>query len=193
MDRKTIEEDLTKKGVKEENLKVVVDYILDTFHETEKDNKKLKEQNQTLETEKKNLKIQLTERDKDLEELKKVDVNELKSKITELETKNKELKESSEQELINTKKDFAIDSALKDAKVRNVKSIRGLLDMEKITYKDGKLEGLDEQINSYKKSDSYLFDIQEKGKTIDLGGEHKQNTDNEPKSLAEALHQKYDK
>lgn len=162
MDRKFLE----NMGIEKDD----IDKILDKYHES---NKASQEQIKTLEAEKKTLENQISERDKDLEELKKVDVNELNNKISELETKNRELKETSDKELLEAKKSFAIDSALKDAKARNIKSIRGLLDMDKITYKEGKLEGLDEQINSYKKSDSYLFDIQDPTKTVDLGGEHK--------------------
>lgn len=52
----------------------------------------------------------------------------------------------------------AIESAIKNAKGRNLKAIQSLLDDSKIKFKEGKLEGLDEQITALKESDSYLFD-----------------------------------
>lgn len=165
MDREFLE----KMGIEKDN----IDKILNKFHEGIKDYKDNAEKANNLEAENNSLKTQLNQRDKDLAELKKVDVNELQSKITELETKNKNLKESSEKELLSTKMNFAIDKSLINSKAKNLKAIKGLLDMDKITYENGELKGLDDQLKSIKDSDGYLFDIQDSNQTVNLGGDHK--------------------
>ena len=45
------------------------------------------------------------------------------------------------------------------AKVRNPKTFKGLLDMDKVALSDdGALTGLDDQLAAIKQSDAYLFD-----------------------------------
>ena len=57
------------------------------------------------------------------------------------------------------KKTAAVDMAILQAKGKNPKAIKALLDMDKISLKDdGTLEGLD--LEGLKKSDGYLFDIE---------------------------------
>lgn len=60
----------------------------------------------------------------------------------------------------------AINTAISNAKGKNQKAILALLDSEKITYKDGKLEGLEDQLKELQKSDAYLFDAPEKPAAI---------------------------
>ena len=55
------------------------------------------------------------------------------------------------------RKDSAVEMAILQAKGKNTKAIKALLDMEKITLKeDGVLDGLD--LEELKKTDSYLFE-----------------------------------
>ena len=73
----------------------------------------------------------------------------------------------SKEDILNIKKNNAVDMAIMQAKGKNTKAIKALIDMEKVTLKDdGTLEGLD--IEGLKKSDSYLFDV-EKVKTEGTG------------------------
>lgn len=57
-------------------------------------------------------------------------------------------------------KDFntALESAFKEAKVKNSKLVKALLDNEKLILKDGKIEGLEEQLNSIKSENDFLFE-----------------------------------
>jgi len=57
-------------------------------------------------------------------------------------------------------KDFniALESALKEAKVKNSKLVKALLDNEKLTLKDGKLEGIDDQLKTIKEENDFLFE-----------------------------------
>ena len=179
---------LEEKGITD---KETINEILNKFHEGIKDYKDNAERVKTLETENDNLKKQISERDKDLKELKKVDVSEMQNKIDELENKNKTQKEEYDKQLIETRKGLLIENALISSKAKNLKAIKGLLDMDKITLENDSINGLDEQIKSLKESDSYLFNIEQPTKTVDLGGEHKSATKSEPTTLTGALYEKY--
>lgn len=81
-----------------------------------------------------------------------VDIEKLKTDVTNWETKYNT-------DILNIKKNNAVDMAIMQAKGKNTKAIKALIDMEKVTLKDdGTLEGLD--IEGLKKSDSYLFDVE---------------------------------
>ena len=81
-----------------------------------------------------------------------VDVEGLKTSIKDWEKKYNT-------DLAIVKKTAAIDMAILQAKGKNPKAIKALLDMDKISLKDdGTLEGLD--LEGLKKSDGYLFDIE---------------------------------
>ena len=116
----------------------------------------------------------------------------MQNKISELENKNKTQKEEYDKQLLETKKGLLIENSLISSKAKNLKAIKGLLDMDKITLEDGNIKGLDEQIKSLQESDSYLFNLEKQTKTVDLSGEHKEPTKKEPSTLLGALHDKYD-
>ena len=60
------------------------------------------------------------------------------------------------------KLDNAVEIALSGAKAKNGKAVKAMLDMSKVKMgEDGKLSGFDEQIEALKKSDGYMFDVQE--------------------------------
>lgn len=106
----------------------------------------------------KNLNAQLVERDKQLEGLKKVDAEGLQQQIKNLQEENKRAKDTYDEQLNKIKFEHAIDTALTGAKARNTKAVSALLDRETITFKDGKLLGLDEQLKTLKKDNAYLFE-----------------------------------
>lgn len=58
------------------------------------------------------------------------------------------------------KRDHALEAALKDAKVKDPVSVKAHLDQDKIKYEDGKLVGLQEQLEALQKGEttSFLFD-----------------------------------
>lgn len=164
MDRGFLEE----MGIEKDN----INKILDKYHEGIKEYKDSAEKVKTLEAETNSLKEQISQRDKDLKELKKVDAKELETKIAELEEKNKTLQEESDKQLQETRKNLMLENSLMKANVKNSKAIKGMLDLDKITIENDELAGLEEQIKALKESDSYLFNIEEPTKTIDLGSQH---------------------
>lgn len=120
---------------------------------------KAKDDLNAVTTERDNLKSQLTERDTQLTDLgKKVkDNEELTAEINRLKNENETSTTELQQKLDKQAKDFAIENALRDAKAKNPKLAKGALDLETITFKDGKLIGIDEQLKAVKESDAYLF------------------------------------
>lgn len=89
-------------------------------------------------------------------ELKKnnKDNEALQQTIQDHETTIENLKKESAQKDFN----YALDSALKDNKCKNAKALKALLDLDNIEFNEGKLEGLEGQLNALKESDGYLFD-----------------------------------
>ena len=60
---------------------------------------------------------------------------------------------------------------MRDAKAKNPKAVKALLDTSTVKIVDGKLIGLDEQLTALKTSDDYLFTSDKlKGNTPPQGG-----------------------
>ena len=99
---------------------------------------------------------------KQLEELTKnnADVEALNKLVEQLQLSNKELEENHSKEMHNLQFNFALENALNNAKSKNNKALKALLDMNNIKYQEGKLEGLQEQIEALQKDASYLFDLE---------------------------------
>ena len=106
---------------------------------------------------KKAYKSQVKKLQTDLESVSKKagEVEGLNTVITEL----KETLEKKDKEIADREFNYSLDSALKDAKCKNTKALKALLDMDGIKYQDGKLDGLEKQLEGLKESDSYLFDL----------------------------------
>lgn len=127
--------------------------------ENGKDVNGLKEQVNSLTSEKDGLQSQLTERDTQLKDLKgKVkDSDELTTEIDKLQKANKEAKEKYEADLAAQQKSFLVDKALASAGARNAKAVSSLLDLDSVEVKDGQLAGLDDQLKALRESDGYMF------------------------------------
>ena len=99
---------------------------------------------------------------KQLEDLTKnnADVEALNKLVEQLQLSNKELEENHSKEMHNLQFNFALEGALTNAKSKNNKALKALLNMDNIKYQEGKLEGLQEQIEALQKDASYLFDLE---------------------------------
>ena len=132
-------------------------------------------------------KEQLDEYKKQLKEIeKKAKGNEeLEKTIKDLRADN-EKKDADYQATIKAQtKDFAIQSAIKEAQGKNVKAIKALLDADKITVDDKGITGLSDQLKVLKESDAYLF-----GEDKVVGGEKntpKDKTNPKPETLEAEL------
>lgn len=105
----------------------------------------------------------LSDRDKQLETLKNStgDVETLKNTIKQLQDENKASKEQYEAKISKIKLDNAIDNALGNAKAKNSRAVRALLDMEKIKFENDNLSGLDEQLKALKEAEDSKFLFEE--------------------------------
>lgn len=129
--------------------------------ENGRDIEKAKKDYESLKSQIDDLKSQLSDRDTQLGELKKSipDNEELTKKIESLEKLNSETTTNYENKLIQLQKNYAIESAVRDAKAKNIKAVVAQLDMDKITFEKGELKGLSEQLDSLKTGEdtSFLF------------------------------------
>lgn len=121
-----------------------------------------------------------------------VDVKQLQTDV-----RNWEIKYN--QDLESARLDSAIQLAIAKSGTLSEKALMGLLDKDKIKFdKDGKLTGLDEQIEAIKKEDGFLFKAAEpnkpKGDDVKLGGDHGESPKPEaPTTLAGAISEYYKK
>jgi len=99
------------------------------------------------------------ERDKQLESLKEKAKghDDLTAKLTDLENQNKQTKEEYEAKMAELKKNTQIDLFLSNQKAKNVKAVKALLDMDKVSLDGDNLIGIEEQLKTLKESDPYLF------------------------------------
>ncbi|PRS09042.1 scaffolding protein [Bacillus pumilus] len=121
-----------------------------------------KERFDAVNNEKKELKSQLDERDQQLSTLQKQAKGneELQNAIEQLQEENKKVSEEYQQKLDKQAFDFAIESALRDAKAKNIKAVKANLNVDGLKLSDDKVIGLDEQLTALKESDSYLFETE---------------------------------
>ncbi|MGV7012085.1 phage scaffolding protein [Bacillus velezensis] len=124
-----------------------------------------KERFDAVNNEKKDLKSQLDERDQQLNALQKQAKGneELQAAIESLKEENQKTAVEYQQKLDQQAFDFAIESALRDAKSKNIKAVKANLNLDGLKLADGKVIGLDEQLTALRESDSYLFEEDQKG------------------------------
>jgi hypothetical protein len=106
---------------------------------------------------KKTLDAQIKDRDKQLDELKKVDAAGLQAKITELQTANETAKTEYDNNLKKITVNSKIETALLGAKARDVKAARALLDESKISLDGDNVLGLTDQLTELQKDKGWLF------------------------------------
>jgi myosin heavy subunit len=119
----------------------------------------LKDEADKAKEEAEEFKSQLSDRDKQLKDLsKKADGNEdLQEQIKKLQKDNEKVKGDYEQKLAEKTFDFSLEKALANAKAKNPRAVKALLDREAIKLDGDKLLGLEEQLKSLQESDGYLF------------------------------------
>lgn len=118
---------------------------------------------------KKGLEKQLSDQNKQLEDLKKTagDNEALNKQIQDLQTANKEAQDKFDAQIRQMRIDHAVEDALNHAKARNLKAVRALLDLDKAELdEDGHVKGLDKQIKALTDGEDtkFLFNIQEEQK-----------------------------
>lgn len=117
------------------------------FNEINEELKVIKGEKKTLEDDKKKV-------EDEYNNFKKGSISQ-----ADYEAKKKEIEDNSKAEIEKVRLESKIDLAINNAKAKNVKSVKANLDLEKIKLDGDKLLGFDDQIEALKKSDAYLFDI----------------------------------
>lgn len=104
---------------------------------------------------------QVTAKDNEIATLttKVGEVETLRTENAQLKTDKTNLTNELTTKVSEIKKDYAIESGIRDYKARNVKAVKALLDGSKITYENETLGGLIEQLNALKAGEdtSFLF------------------------------------
>lgn len=111
-------------------------------------------------TEKKRLEANLAQRDTELTTLKNStgDADALKQQITELQEQYQQKDTAHAAEIAQLKLDAAIDAALTDAKAKNHKAVKALLNLDSAELlDDGSVKGLTEQLKALSQADDSKF------------------------------------
>jgi len=174
---KQIPED-TKKKYKDANLEDVSNGAYVT-----------KERFNQVNTEAKDYKQQVAERDKQITSLKDEfkDATGLKEKVEKLEADNKKKDDDYQAQLKQLQFDNALNQALKDTNPKNVKALKAMLELDKVKLDGDTLLGLDDQIKSIKKEHDYLFEKEIKGTGSFVTGGKGDGTDTPPVNFATNL------
>lgn len=151
-----LKELLEKQGLSEEQINSILQGMKDNkIYITALEN--ADERYQKLKGQKEDIEGELNTANSTIKELKKnnIDNEALQKAIGEHETTIENLKKDSAKREF----DISLDLELVKSKCRNVKALKALLDTDKIKRKeDGSFDGLNEQIEGYKKTDAYLFE-----------------------------------
>lgn len=138
--------------------KETIDKIMD---ENMADTNRVKVELENKVTELTDAKTKLSDLEKELNDAKAAaaKVEELTKQLTTLTEENTKLKTERDSEVSALKLNSALELALRDNKAKNVKAVKALLDMDKISLEDTKLVGLEEQLSVLKEdaNSSFLF------------------------------------
>ena len=140
-------------GIEDKDL---IDKILD---ENSADIGKAKGELETYKTKVTDLENQIKTKDGEIDTLKKSvgDTNALNETIKQLEADKTQLTNDLNTKVSQIQKAHAIESGVRDAKAKNVKAVMALLDMDKITFEDGVVGGLTEQLTALQSDESSSF------------------------------------
>lgn len=124
----------------------------------------LKKQIADLEGQVATYKGRVSERDKQLDELKKSagDSEKLQNQIAKLQEENKKAAAEYDANLKQIKLDNAVDMALTNAKAKNVKAVKALINLDAVKMDGDTLIGLNDQITKLVESDPYMFHVEQK-------------------------------
>jgi hypothetical protein len=107
---------------------------------------------------KKSLETQIGERDKQLDELKKVDAAGLQAEIARLQGENTKAKSDFDVQLKGIKLKAALEARLAKEKAVDVTAVSALLDHSKISLDGENLIGIDDQIKALRDSKKWAFE-----------------------------------
>lgn len=127
------------------------------------------------------LKTQLKDANKQIEDFKGMDIEGIKKAADDWKVKAEKAESDAQKQISELQFNHSLEAELSKAGARNPKTIKALLDMDKLKNADGNIIGLKEQLDNLKKDESYLFnesnsnndDDPNKTKvTVNSGGSH---------------------
>ena len=152
-----------------------------------------------LNDDKKKIREQLDNANKKIEELSKVNAEDLQKEVDDWKKKYEEDTKKLNDDISKREREYLVNDLVRDLKFSSEsakKAFKSELASKDLKIEDGKLIGFDDYLNSYKKNDPQAF-IEEKkddNNKISLGGDHNDKTPKKQASgLREALHEKFDK
>ena len=169
--------------------KDIIDKILD---ENSSDIGRAKGELDTYKNRVTELQGQLADKDKEITSLqsKTGNVDELNNKIAQLEADKTNLTNELNTKVTQIQKTHAIENGVREAKAKSVKAVVAHLDMEKITFENGELSGLTEQLDALKNAEDTGFLFGE----VKISGANPSNPNHNPndpaptgKTFAEAV------
>lgn len=114
-------------------------------------------------TAKKTAEALVAQRDQQLETLKAAgSVDDLKKQIEDLQAENKAREDAHAAELLQVRVDADVEAALTEARARNHRAVRSLLNLDKAEIgEDGRVKGLRDQLTVLAKAEDsrFLFDV----------------------------------
>lgn len=165
--------------------KEAIDSIMNLHQTDVEENKKALDAKDAAITEKD---TKITELTDNIKKFDGVDVEKLKNDVTAWETKYNA-------DTANLKKSNAISLAIAKSKPKNEKALMALLDTDIIKLNDdGSVTGLQEQLDTVKKDNGFLFEEETIITDVNLGGDHQGGAGGkEPAGLFEAVAAAYNK
>ena len=104
---------------------------------------------------------QLDSANKQIKAFEDMDIDNIKNAAAEWEEKAKKAQKDSDARIYKMQFDHSLEKALTGAKAKNAKAVQALLNMDELKYEDGKITGLDKQLEAIKKDNDYLFEAEE--------------------------------
>lgn len=106
-----------------------------------------------------NLSKQLEEANNVISDFKEMDIDKIKAAADEWKAKAEQIQADAEAEIQKIKFDSTLDRTLSEAKPRNLKAVKALLNFEDLKMsKEGEIVGLQEQISKLSEEHDYLFE-----------------------------------
>ncbi len=112
------------------------------------------------------VKNRLEEADAQLQAFRDMDIDGLKKTADDWQKKAQKAEATAQQSLERLRFEYALDAALSAAKVKNIKAVKALLDMDALALAGDKIAGLNEQIESLKADNGYLFENTDKAPRV---------------------------
>ncbi len=130
----------------------------------------------TKETELTTLQGQLTTANKQIEDFRDLNVEEIQKKVEDYKKDYEALEVKAKQDLDSVKFEHTLELALKDAKAKNVKAVKALLDTDSLKESKNREEDIKAAIKATSEENDYLFeDIKPPGTGGSMGNTGNKN------------------